>query len=345
MTDSNDFAKKIARIAVPEMIQHGVPPTPENYAVWYLYATGRNKALTQKIQMMKERNEEFTPDISQKLYETYMGHDASGQDVQRQSFSAQSLMTDMLELINAMTGETTNYNRRLDNYVERLSGKYQDPNLQIMVKELVERTTQMRDSGGELANKLTESKKEVEQLRRNLEKITDEANHDPLTGLANRKAFDVHFREYMHAGQKGQKEFSLLMLDIDYFKRFNDKFGHLVGDEVLKIVARELMNTVKGSDIVARYGGEEFAVLLPGTPLSGALIVAENLRKSIASRDLTRRDTKESYGVVTISVGAAQFHKGKDTIESLIKRADMALYRSKKGGRNRVTQESFSEEE
>lgn len=341
MTDTYDFAKKIARKAVPDMIHHRVPPTPENYAVWYMHATGRNRQLTQKMDKLIQANTEFTPTLNQQLFETFVSDLKQRQEIQRHTYTAQSLMTDLLQLIGVVSNETSTYNESLDSYMTELSGKYQDAGVQKMMQEIVKKTAAMRDSGGDMSAKLAASKQEVEDLRENLVRITEEASRDPLTGLANRKAFDSNIKQFMAEANKGGADFSLLMLDIDYFKVFNDKYGHLVGDEVLKIVSRELMNAVKGRDVVARFGGEEFAVLLPNTNLNGALIVAENLRHSIASRDLTHKDTKENYGNITISVGAAQYHKKQDTATTLIKRADEALYRSKKGGRNRVTQESF----
>lgn len=340
MSDTFDFAKKIARKAMPEMIQHGVPPTPENYAVWYLYSTGRNRQLTAKMTKLIEANTTFTPALNKQLFDTFVSELSKQQEIQRHTFTAQSLMTDLLQLMGVMNDETETYNQKLDGYIDDLSGKYDDSELQKMMKQLVDKTKEMRESGGDLTKKLADSRKEVEDLRTNLEKISQEASKDPLTGLANRKTFDKSLKEFIDNAKNGV-DFSLLMLDIDHFKTFNDKFGHLVGDEVLKIVARELMNAVKGRDVVARFGGEEFAVLLPSTTLQGALVVAENLRHSIASRELTHKDTKESYGSITISVGAGQFHHGKDSSQTLIKRTDEALYRSKKGGRNRVTQESF----
>lgn len=341
MTENYDFAKQIARKAIPEMLQRSVAPTPENYALWYHYISGRNRALSSKMDKLIEVEAEFTPELNQQLYETFLSDQPQKQEIQRHTFTAQNLMSDLLTLMGVMTDETETYNQKLDGYIEDLSGKYQDSGLQKMMKELVDKTRRMRESGGELNKKLADSKQEVEALRLNLEKITEEASRDSLTGLANRKAFDTRLRQLITESKKDGSDFSLLMLDIDHFKGFNDKYGHLVGDEVLKIVARELMNAVKGRDMVARFGGEEFSVLLPNTGLQGALIVAENLRHSIASRVLTHKDTKENYGSVTISVGAAQYHANFDTDKSLINRADAALYRSKKGGRNRVTQESF----
>lgn len=344
MTDTLDYAKQVARKAIPEMLQHGVPPTPENFAVWYTFRTGRNKQLTHKMDKLLKANAEFSPTLNQELFETYVSDIKQKQEIQRQTYTAQSLMSDLLQMIGVIGSETDSYNESLDGYMKEIAGKYEDSDLAAMMKELVSKTAAMRDSSGNMSAKLAESRREVEDLRENLVRITEEASRDPLTGLANRKTFDKNMKDFMASVAKGDFEFSLLMLDIDHFKSFNDKHGHLVGDEVLKIVARELMNAVKGRDVVARFGGEEFAVLLPNTNLNGALIVAENLRHSIASRELTHRDTKEHYGTITISVGAAQYHPKGDTATSLIKRADEALYRSKKGGRNRVTQESFDEE-
>lgn len=341
MTDSQEFAMKIARKAMPEMIQLRIAPTPENYAVWYAYTTGRNRELTKKVEEIKAGKLEFTTDIIQSLQNIIIEGAASQQEIQRHSFTAQSLMSDLLEVIGKITGETDSYNKNLSGYLDQLSGKYNDHGVENMVKELVKKTLQIRESSGTLNDKLADSRREIEELRENLVRITEEANRDPLTGLSNRKAFDNNLKLLQNQAINGEMEFSLLLIDIDHFKQFNDKYGHLVGDEVLKIVAREMMSAVKGRDIVARYGGEEFAVLLPSTALGGALSVAEGLRKNIASHTLTRKDKKESYGVLSVSVGVAQFRPEVDTPESLIQRADEALYRSKKGGRNRVTQESF----
>lgn len=341
MTDSNDFVMKIARKAMTELIQLHIAPSPENYALWYLYTTGRERKLVSIIDQMKEKNESFTQQAMQELRENFLSPHMAQQEIRRHTFSVQGLMSDLLEIITAATGETFAYNKSLDNYANKLSDKYGENGVDIILRELMERTLGMRESGGILTDKLAASKREVEELRSNLVKITEEANRDALTGLANRKAFDTHIQHLADMALSGESDFSLLLLDIDHFKTFNDKFGHLIGDEVLKIVAREMMSAVKGRDVVARFGGEEFAVLLPATALAGALIVAENLRKNIASHGLNRKDTKESYGNITISVGVAQFHPANDSIEKIVQRADEALYRSKKGGRNRVTQESL----
>jgi diguanylate cyclase len=180
-------------------------------------------------------------------------------------------------------------------------------------------------------------------LRENLAKVTTESERDFLTGTFNRKTFDKRLLEAMQEAKEKRTELVLVMLDVDHFKKFNDTFGHLIGDEVLKIVARTLTDSVKGMDTVARYGGEEFAVILPKTPIGGGMIVADAIRKTIAGRELKRKDTGANYGQITISAGVASFRHDKDTPETLVKRADEALYRSKHAGRNRVTQENLAE--
>ncbi len=131
----------------------------------------------------------------------------------------------------------------------------------------------------------------------------------------------------------------LLLMDIDHFKKFNDTFGHQVGDEVLKVVARTLKEGVKGRDTPARYGGEEFAVILPQTSLKNAVVVAEQIRTTLASRKLQNRKTGADYGFVTLSIGVSKYRFG-ESLEALIQRADEALYLGKNRGRNRVVEES-----
>ncbi len=152
---------------------------------------------------------------------------------------------------------------------------------------------------------------------------------DKLTGVQNRAAFDDALAEMFDRCLAQNSELSILLIDIDHFKRFNDSFGHLVGDEILRAVAQSLQNTLRTTDFLARYGGEEFVVILPDTNREGVMVVAERCRQAIASRHWNNR-------AVTVSVGAATLSRSTPDVQSLVREADEALYRSKESGRNRA---------
>jgi diguanylate cyclase len=133
-----------------------------------------------------------------------------------------------------------------------------------------------------------------------------------------------------------------MMTDVDHFKKFNDSYGHLTGDQVLRLVAMSVKQNVKGQDTAARYGGEEFAVVLPNTVLRSAITVADHIRRAVMTKELMKRSTGEHLGRVTISVGVATLQNA-DTVQTLIERADSCLYAAKRNGRNRVISEADPE--
>jgi diguanylate cyclase len=175
----------------------------------------------------------------------------------------------------------------------------------------------------------------VTELRNNLDTVKREAMTDGLTGLLNRKAFDKQMLDSVAECAKAGTPMVLMLLDIDFFKKFNDTYGHQVGDQVLRLVARTLTDNVKGRDFAARYGGEEFAIILPDTPISAGLRVAEVLRKSVESKEVINKASNENMGRITLSIGISEY-TGNEEIPALIERTDKALYDAKRAGRNRV---------
>lgn len=340
-TDNTSLA--IARQALSLMAERSIEPTPVNYAVWYHYVARDKGDLNNEIDLLIKRKTLPTDDISIYLYNKYVLSPAKPEEkaVGQTSQNTQSVLAEIMQVIDRFSGDTQNYSEQIDEHVTVLSQKITDPTLKEMAREIVNRATSMRESGAALTKKLEESRKEVVTLKTNLEKVTNESSRDFLTGTGNRKSFEEKIDELALWAKEKAGDVCLLMIDVDHFKRFNDKFGHQLGDEVLKKVGRSLLDSVKGKDFVARYGGEEFAVLLPATPLSTGLIVAENIRKNISETELLRKDTGESIGAITVSVGVSRFRPEADSVPLFISRADAALYRSKMGGRNRVTPESF----
>ena len=157
---------------------------------------------------------------------------------------------------------------------------------------------------------------------------------DALTGLPNRRyLYEIAPRLMKIAGRYEDQPLSILMLDIDYFKRFNDKYGHQTGDLVLKKVAQIIRLTLRKSDIPIRFGGEEFLVMMPHTDLKRAFVVAEKLRRKVAETEVVTPEGERLH--VTVSGGVAQYHKNM-SLDELIKKADEALYKAKAAGRNRI---------
>ena len=198
----------------------------------------------------------------------------------------------------------------------------------------MQRIAQMRFLLLVLTRKLDDANQELTRL----------SSLDGLTGISNRRQFDeTLLREWRRLGRQG-RPLSMLLCDVDYFKQFNDAYGHQVGDECLKAVARTLKDTLRRpADLVARYGGEEFAVILPDTEITGALQVAEAMRSAVEGLNITHRYSKGA-SVVTISIGVASTTPSRTGSDSsaLLKRADDALYQAKQAGRNRIAAAAVS---
>jgi diguanylate cyclase len=196
----------------------------------------------------------------------------------------------------------------------------------------------MAESSKQLNQKLEEATSQIKTLSKQLEETEKEVLLDALTKLNNRKAFDRKINDLCERFDKNEGFFSVVMLDIDYFKKFNDQYGHQVGDEVLRIVGSHLKKNLKGKDIPSRYGGEEFIILLPDTKLDKAYIVAEQIRENISKKRLKIKKTEQTLGNITVSVGVSEIREG-DTAISVVERADSALYLAKNSGRNNVKSE------
>lgn len=328
--------------AIEQLKKIGLDPKAHNYAVWFSALTKEHPALAQTLNDIVAQKMPLSQERMDYLFATYVQDDGRAATVQETAQLARKLFAEVLLSIQHFTGASGEVGQQMQGTLNSLSDEPTAEELKALAEAIVQGASRLKLSGETLNARLSESQKEIEGLKTNLAKVTVESEKDFLTNLANRKTFDRRLQERIEEARAEGTDLVLLMLDVDHFKQFNDKFGHVIGDEVLKIVARSLTDTVKGMDTVARYGGEEFAVILPKTPIGGGMIVGEAVRKAIASKELKRRDTGDNYGVITVSVGVASFNRQHDTAESFIERADEALYRSKKAGRNRVTQENLS---
>ncbi|MFZ4541871.1 MAG: GGDEF domain-containing protein [Rickettsiales bacterium] len=312
-----------------------VLPTPQNYSVFFTCAAGQPSGIIKAIDKRVADKEPFTEEFLEKLYNTYIAA-PQALVMQDTAANAKRVLSDIMQNVNAFAGQTNALSQEVSQQLQSLDDGASEDVVRMLATRLMQGAESMQSSSETMTARLAGAQQEIADLRENLARAMTEAERDFLTGTFNRKAFDKRLNEALLAAKTEEFELTLLMIDIDHFKHFNDNFGHLIGDEVLKIVAKTLTDTLKGMDCVARFGGEEFAVILPRTPITGGMVVAEAIRKSIASKELKRKTTGENFGVITVSIGVSAFRPASDSSSSLIGRADEALYVAKGAGRNRA---------
>jgi len=329
---------KLSEIALKAMIGHGVPPTPHNYTVWFTHVSGLEVDLSREIDSRVAAHEPFTDQVMNDLYERFCDVRRHLGVLQQTSAELDHAVERVVQVITSAAGDTASFNKTLGSFTSELGAGITEDRVRTIVANLLVETQQVAEKGRTLEDKLSRASGEVAELRQNLEVVRREALTDPLTGIPNRKLFESRLREAARNAVETGEPMSLLMLDIDHFKRFNDSYGHQLGDRVLQLVARILKTSIKGRDMVARYGGEEFAVILPATRLAGAATLGDQIREAVATRHIIQKRTGEDLGTISLSLGVANLRSG-DSAESLIKRADEALYAAKRNGRNRVVTE------
>lgn len=334
-TKEKELTHEIFKKAIERIVKEDVLPTPENYELWYVYYARSVPEIVRVIDGIVESGQKITDYVCNELYNRFLSDMRNEETVRNKGAQVQDTIKSMSGAVHGVQEATKSYNQTLEHVNSKIGTAKSPTEIQDAVKMAADSTRTMLHQSSQLEQMLLESNAAMEELRRDLEHVRREAMTDGLTGLANRKAFDAEFDRVLSEAESQKSQFTLMMLDIDHFKTFNDNFGHQVGDQVLKLVARTLKDSIKGKDFAARYGGEEFAIILPETDVTGAIIVGNTLRKAVASKDVINRSTGKVLGRITMSVGVAEYG-GDKTAEELIERADSALYAAKHNGRNQV---------
>jgi len=340
--DDRERSLEFAEIALGQIRALAQPATPRNFEIWYHYATGYNPLLNQSINQTIEQKGTLSEADIEQIYNTYISPARTGDRVDTVGSRLLDEIKQVLDMIDVAAGSATSYSESLADASEKLSGADDRETLRAVIDRLLEGAREMEQSNRRLEATLSASRQEIVQLQQNLEMVRSESLTDPLTTLSNRKFFDHALDKALVEAKQKNEPLSLLLLDVDHFKSFNDKFGHQTGDQVLRLVAMSMKQNVKGKDIAARYGGEEFAIGLPNTALQSAITVADHVRRAVMTKELMKRSSSERLGRVTISIGVAVL-RPNDTALSLIERADNCLYAAKRHGRNRVICEADPE--
>jgi diguanylate cyclase len=333
--DEHERTMAFAEVALGQIRSLKQTAIPRNYEIWYVYATGYNAPLNKIINETLARNGKLTEADLEQIYDTYLSHIKTTDRIDKVGARVIGEIDDVVGVLSEALGMTSSYDASLSGAAKELSLAKKADQLQSIIESLLHSTSEMRESNKTLEDRLILAKSEISNLQQSLEAIRAESLTDPLTGLGNRKYFDRMIGMAVQSALASGEPLSLLLFDIDHFKSFNDSYGHLTGDQVLRLVGLSLKQTIKGQDITARYGGEEFAVVLPNTALRQALTVADHIRRAVMAKELKKKSTGEILGRVTVSVGVSMLRQGDDT-DTLIDRADACLYAAKRNGRNRV---------
>ena len=318
------------------MATHAVAPTAHNYAVFTAFVADSNPELCSELQTLVDAGGPIEAGVLDDLYDRFFTFKRIQDAVMDVGGAMSRELGAVVKTLEAAERDTAAYGEALAGASGQLDDATDSDGVKQMVEGLVAATARMQRRSRDLEKRLQETSQEVDQLRNNLEKVREEAMTDALTGVANRKRFDESMRKSRREADLKGEPFSLIMCDIDHFKRFNDTWGHQTGDQIIRFVAACLSRFSRDTHVVARYGGEEFAVVLPSARLQDAMVIAEKVRSTVESKRLLRKSTNEDLGNITVSLGVSEYRTG-ESVECLLERCDTNLYKSKQTGRNKVT--------
>jgi len=339
MSNTDDISKAIALLkqTLPEMNKRNIPTTPENYGIWYEYVSGKNTKLIDAIHLLDKQHASFSDNVLRELYISHIAN-AHQAAVNQLSASVKKIINDFLIKIVSEGEGLSNYANTLSEFSKKVEDVDDINSIKQLISHLLEETRKQETSTHTMQTSLETIAIEMKNLRAEVAKLNAEATTDTLTKINNRRAFDMEVENCVNNSKSQEKPLCMLFVDMDNFKIFNTKFGHTIGDKVLRFVATLLKNNIKGSDFVARFSGEQFTILLPETEYSDALIVAENIRDRLSKQTLSDSAEKIELGTITASIGVATY-TFEESAEDLTRKADRCMHEAKRVGRNKVVGE------
>lgn len=343
MTNDSGRAAGFAREALAWLNERNVPPTPDNFKLAYAYVEGQNVELRRGFDALMAVGSKFDADTMSAQHQRYFPTGADNNETVAE-FSAKisTEVSSVLQLLAKASQDHSDYKETLSSASGELeNNRLADGGIKSLVNKMIGATRAMEARTQELEGKLQTSSQEIAELRGRLEATQQDTIRDHLTGIPNRRAFDIELTSSIEATRESAEPLSLVMFDVDHFKQFNDTWGHQTGDQVLRLVANCIADNARHSDTTTRFGGEEFAVIMPATALADAVHWANQVCNIVRSKRLVKKSTGGKLGVVTISAGVVK-HKPGETEAQVVRRADTCLYAAKHAGRDRVVSETDS---
>ncbi len=316
----------------------GIKPTPANYEFWYTYATRSDPALIEAVDAVMRTMGRVSPRAMENIRREIYGARVEP-DVAELLQKTQEQLGQIGRHVEHADADAKSYNRALHAGREGMADAGDAGGQAALLAEMINATNAMIEKTETLERRLAASTGEIDTLKKDLVTAQSESRTDALTGLHNRKAFNAYLDAQCARAMADRKPLCLAFCDIDHFKKFNDTWGHRLGDEVLRLVGQSLEKLCHGVGYPARYGGEEFVIVLPGRDLEAAHDICEQIRDFIASRTVRAKGTQKEVGRITLSLGIAQLRLQDDPAD-LIERSDQALYLAKQTGRNKVCLET-----
>lgn len=339
-TEEKTKAGEYLRLALSYIAKYNLAVNPINYTVWYEYVSGKNVKLKRAIDNFLKT---ATPLDSGKIQGLYQQYVIDGDRIVISELLAKItlMLKDITNHVSETEGDLAGHGKNLRKLAVQIDEANDYNQIKDIVNKMIVESKALVNSGKRLQTRMKISSEDLKQLHIELEKSQKEAHTDSLTSLINRRGLKKILEMEKIRARQNDSPFSIIMVDIDHFKKVNDNFGHLVGDSVLKSIANILREHLRKNDIAARYGGEEFLLLLPETGIEGAKAVSQKIRTSLSTKKWKIKGTGRDMGIITVSMGIA-LYKFNEPEESLIKRADDALYFAKNNGRNQIiTQEEI----
>jgi diguanylate cyclase len=328
---TNDWATA----ALASIREHALSLTPHNFAVWYEYHRGSLPELNRLIDILLSNKQGLDDARVTQIHVRFIGEPQGYLALRGTSQRIQQTITDVLGLLHdAGKGAS-----RFGSAVRNVSGQFaaKEVSIEGLIRSLLAEAQDMVARTEQFEAELARNAELMKTMQRRLDDTRREALTDGLTGLANRRHFDETIQGMAGQAMNDGTELSLMLIDIDHFKRINDQWGHPVGDQVIQLIAATMRGNLRPNDFAARYGGEEFAVVMPATRIAEAAELGNRLREAFARHRVVLRDSRQPIGVITLSGGIANYRPG-ESLADWIGRADAALYAAKQGGRNRVVQ-------
>lgn len=332
----NDLAESLKNLkkVIPLMGKYSVPVTPINYAVWYTYVTESNSEVTKRLNKAINESKLIAQTETQNIYNDCIEqkHTIDSEKVRRH---LEAMLLEIASNFEDSINNTQDFSKIIDEHLNRFE-RQGDPNLtmkeaMLLIQKLITESDLIKKTTKTFITQLEKTRQQITTLQNELHKARSEAIHDALTGLFNRRAFELESAEL----NEQKMPYSIVMFDIDHFKNVNDSYGHSFGDLVVKAVAQTALKTFPKSCHVYRLGGDEFVVILKNTTIGPAVRLANSCRQNTMRINIRTIHNNEVVSSIRTSFGVAQWN-GRTSFAETLERADQMLYKAKAQGRNRV---------